>query len=359
MRKITLFAILTLVVMGFVGCTGSESPVANAAVKEDGSKGVANSKELEAVPVNVKVEPVILTTLTESVVANGQTLADKDVTYSAENAGKVEYLAVDLGATVKKGKVLARIDYKMQKAQQEQAQAAYELAQKTFERLNALRSEELISQQQIDEAQNAMTQARAQKTIADVNFSRSVVRAVSKGVVVKKFVEKGEYVGPGSPIFTIVDYSTITVEAQIPETQVAKVKTGMNAKVSIDSLDEEFNGVVDVVIPSSDSVSKTFGLRVKVPNPDGKIFVGMAARINAISDVHENVVVVPQEVVVEELNKRFVFVIEDKYAKKIDVELGPSEGYKVVVVKGLKPNDKLVVLGQRDLVNKQLVRIIQ
>lgn len=360
MRQVVLVLVLVLLSIHLIsGCSGSESATANAAVKEENILNGETAQQVKVVPVNVKVEPVILSTLAESVIATGNTLAATDIVYSAENAGKVEHLAVDLGDKVSKGQILARIDYQMQKAQKEQAQAAFDLAQKTFDRLSALRNEELISQQQIDEAKNAVTQAKAQLTIAEVNFNHSVVRAVEKGTVVKKFMEKGEYVGPGSPIFQIVDYSKIKVEAQVPETQVAKIQKGMRAIVKIDALDEEFEGVVDVVVPSSDAVAKTFGIRVTVDNPDGKIFVGMAARIKAISDLHENVVVVPQEVVVEQMENRFVFVVNNDIARKINVKLGPSEGHRVIIEEGLKPKDNLVVLGQRDLVDNQAVRIIK
>ncbi|RJO71863.1 MAG: efflux RND transporter periplasmic adaptor subunit [Myxococcales bacterium] len=305
----------------------------------------------EAKPVNVKVQPAALTEFTEFITLSGHTAADKTVTYAAETPGRVEYLEADLGDRIKKGQVLARINYEMLKAQADQAQANYDLAEKTFNRFKTLRGEELASQQQIDEAESAMIQARAGLRIAKVNFDKSVVAAASDGIVARKFVEAGEYVGPGSPIFMLVDYRTIVIEAQAPETQVAAVKRGAPVKVKIDALNQDFDGVIHVVLPAADPLSRTFQVRVNVDNPDYQIMVGMAATLRIGARTHKDVVVFRQDVVIEEASQRSIFVDDNGIARKREVKLGPTTGDRVVLTEGVKEGDLVIVVGQRQLVD--------
>ncbi len=309
-------------------------------------------------PVNVKVEKVVTSSLTDNIKVSAETIADKDVTFSAELSGRVEYLSADLGDRVKKGQVLARIDYEMQKAQSDQAQATFDLATKTFERLSALKKDELISQQQIDESETNLAQARAQLQIAKANLKKSIVRSSINGIVGRKFIEEGMFVGPGSPIFQVVDFKTIVIKAQLPETQVSKVKRDMAVKVDIPALGKEYDGKVHVVLPAADPVAKTFQLRVKVENPDYNIKIGMAATINIIAEEHTNVIVTRQDVVIEETGSRSVFVEKDGKAEKRTVILGPTEGSRVIIEDGLTEGESLIVLGQRDLVDGQPVVVV-
>ncbi len=349
MRRIVLISLFILFLHVGGGCDNpahSESPPAPAADAEKKS-------------INVKVQTLAAIDFDETITLSGGTLADMDIRYSAELAGKLERLAVDLGDEVKAGQVLARIDYEMLKAQSEQAQAAFNLAQKTFARLQTLRSEELISQQQIDEVEAQVIQAESQLKIARANLNKSVVRAANGGVVARKFVEEGEYLGPGTPIVQVVDYRRIIVEAELAESQVDRVRKGDPVSVLIPALGETFPGEVEVVLPASEPVTRTFKLRVKVKNADRRILVGMAAVLRLVVKTHHGVIVVPQEVVIEETGMRCVFIERDGLARRREVALGVVEGSRVVITEGLAPGDRLVVMGQRSLVDGQPVTVVE
>ncbi len=351
------FVLISIVLISvcLASCQSAEqtSTEANASTLE--------SKELSKAinPINVKIETVSLGRLTEYITVTGETIADKDVTYSAEVAGRIEVLSVDLGDSVKKGHSLARIDYEMLKAQFEQAQANYNLTEKTIMRLSALLKDELISDQEIDEARSVLIQAKAQLTIANANLRKSKIVSGIDGIVARKFVEEGEFVGPGSPIVQVVDLGKIVVKAQLPETLAPRVRRESPAKVGIDALGREFDGKVHVVVPASDPMSKTFQLRVKVDNPDFSILIGMAANLRIKSETFEDVIVVQQDAVIEEGYSRSVYVEENGIARKRAVKLGPIEGHRVILLEGVKPGDRLIVVGQRGMVDSQPVRIIQ
>lgn len=316
------------------------------------------TKELLGSGANVKVAEIVTGRLVEQVVAHGVTAPILDVTYAAEVPGRIEHLSAQLGNQVKKGQVLARIDYQTQKAQAVQAEANFGLAKTTHTRMMEL-GENLVSRQKLDEASSALTGAEAQLEIAKTNISKSVVRSSIKGVVTAKYVEQAEYVGPGTPMFRIVDYSTIIVEAQLPETQVALLSAGEKATVNIDALGKQFDGVVDAILPTADPVSKTFTVRVKVSNKDLRILVGMSANLNIVARVHEDAIAVPQDVVIQSSGEPSVFVAINGIAKLRPVRLGPIEGVRVAVLEGLEPGEKVIVLGHRSLTDGQPIHIVK
>ena len=354
-RRFMIIFISLLASLWLFGCEKPQEKTATAATMDAGAVATQQQEK----QVNVEVRQVTPETLVETLLVSGETMADRDVTLAAEVGGRVERLTVDLGDRVKKGQLLARIDFAMVSAQAMQAEAAQELAQKTYERLQTLRNEELISQQQIDEAASNKTQAEAAYRIAQTRLNQSSVRASIDGIVARKFVEEGEYVGPGSPVFQIVDYRTIVVKAQLPEKQIALVSRDSKVRIRIDALKKEYDAQMYVVLPAADPVSRTFQARVKVANPDFEIRVGMAAIMMIDIGEHKDVIVAPQEVVIEEESSRSVFVAENGIAHKRPVHLGAVKDNRVVISDGIKSGEQLIVVGQRDLVDGQPIRVIE
>jgi RND family efflux transporter MFP subunit len=347
------FATLAIAMMaaGLSGCSKGNAETA----RRGGAKKVQPKRELS--PINVKVQTLKKGTLTETIQVTGVTGADAEVTYSAELPGRVDYVGSDIGRRVRTGQVLARIDYASLKAQADQAQASHDLAKKTHQRIKALRAEELASEQTLDEARSRMISAEAALRIARVNLKKSVIVAKRPGVVTEKHVERGEYVGPGAPAFTVVDYRTIIVEAQLPESQATLVAARTAARVRVGALGETFDGKVQTVIPVAEKVSKTYRLRVVVNNRDLGILVGMAASVLVPARQHEGVVVARQDAVLEG-ERRSVFVVDGSVARRRYVTLGPTHDDQVVLLSGVRAGERLVVLGQRDLRDGQPVRVI-
>lgn len=311
----------------------------------------------KAEPIHVETEVLQSSTLTEYVTVTGTAEAAKDVTFSAEIPGRVEYLGPKLGGRVTKGRLLAKIDYRTLQARLMQATAGHDLAKKTFARLVELGSD-LVTQQQLDEAESALKNARANLAIAQSDINKSRVTSNIRGVVSAKYVEEAEYVAPGTPLYRVVDNSTIYFEAHLPETQVSSVKPGSEALVQLNALGESRKGTVEAILPSAHPASKTFTARVRVANPDFKILQGMSAVVKIAAQVHEEMVVVPQDLVLEGKAGRSVFVIENGKAIQRQVSLGGREGDRVAIIEGVAPGEIIVTLGHRNLSDGQDVAIV-
>lgn len=339
------------------GCTPSE---ANAAEKPEAGSNAATEPSAPQVSkaANVKVIPITAEAMTREVMASGVTKSDRDITYSAEVSGRVDSMRLEPGNKVRKGQVLARIDYTALSAQSEQAQASLELARVTHERLDALSGENLVSRQRIDEAKAGLLQAQAANKIAASTLGKSTVRAMYDGVVSETYSDQGEFVGPGTPMLRVVDMKNLIVEARFAESEISLVSQGAAAKVRIEALGEEFPARVETVVPTADPESKTFRVRLRLEKNDDRVLVGMAARVLVSSETAQAAVLIPQDAVIESGSTRTVFVAESGIAKARVVTLGPSAGSRVSITEGLIEGDKLIVIGQRDLKDQQPINIV-
>jgi membrane fusion protein, multidrug efflux system len=359
--------IFTLNLLLMAGCSGSKEGRADvSSPPEDTTKhnmsqshtAIASTKSAKI--ANVRTEEVKTGNLIQNALAHGVTMADHHMVYSSEIQGKIEYLGFDLGDVVRKGRPLARIDFKTLKAQAEQARSTADLADATYKRIASLKKDGLISQQQFDEAYTSSISAKAQLAIAKAALAKAVIKASHYGVVSKKFVEKGEFVGPGTQLYEVIDYRKVIVEAQLAESQVASVSPGSRVNVHIDALGESFEGTVDKILPTADNMSKTFTARVEIPNPDLRILVGMSARLNIDARNYNDVVIAPQNAIIEEqTGARSAFVVNGNRAERREVLLGAHQGGNVIITDGLKPGDQLIVVGHRDLMDGQPISIIR
>jgi len=300
----------------------------------------------KAHPAVVKTAVAAPVTVTEQVSANGTTAPFRTVTFSAEIPGKIEALRTDLGRRVRKGQVLALIDHQALAAERDRAAAAFKLARITYERLTAL-GDDVVTRQRVDEAASAFETARAGLSIAEDNVNKGVVRSNLTGIVTAKYKEKSEYTAPGAPIFEVVDYRTIVVEAELPETEVVKVRAGDTAAVRIEALGRSFDGKVKTIVPVADAAGKTFTVRVEIDNPKLEILVGMSSTLTINVGDAKPVILLPQDTVIEAPNGRSVFVVRDGIAVKQPVQLGDVVRDRVVITNGIQAGDEIITLGQR------------
>lgn len=308
----------------------------------------------------VQVASVRAGRFVETVTIQGHTVASADLTYSAEVPGTVESMRLALGQRVRRGQVLARIDYLSLRARADAARASASLQQKTCRRLATLRKDDLVTQERVDHAEAARVSADAALKIALANLKKSVIRARRGGVVTKKFVDSGEYVGPGSPVLQVVGLDELVVQGQLPESRVAAVRRGAVAQIKISALGRSVSGKVSAVLPVASAVSRTFSVRIKIRNPGHAILVGMAATVRIEVRTHQGVVLVPHDVVLEEGKTRAVYVVgPGGKAIRRPVTLGPTEADRVMLRSGIRPGERLVVVGQRELKPGQRVQVVR
>jgi RND family efflux transporter MFP subunit len=271
--------------------------------------------------------------------------------------GRLEEIRVREGDRVRKGDVLARLEDADLRAAVEQSRAAVRMAEANLENAEAqhgrmanLQKRGSATEKSLEDAVAAfrvaeagLEQARANLLAAEVALSYSELQAPMGGWVVRKLVETGDMITPGTPLLVIEDLSRVKVTFHVPETDVVGLKEGSPAEVSVDVLGQVYDAAVDRVVPSGDPASRTFRVQLILDNTDGILRSGMFARARFLRGERQ-ALAIPMDAVVRRGGLDGVFVVEEDLRARLRwLKLGRAEGELVEVLSGLEVGHRLVI----------------
>ncbi|MDX1494263.1 MAG: efflux RND transporter periplasmic adaptor subunit, partial [Longimicrobiales bacterium] len=188
--------------------------------------------------INVQVSPISTESFVEEIRLTSVAMANQDVMLKAEESGTIRSLYVDRGDAVREGAPIAKIDDRVLRAQVEQARAAAELAQQTWERRKRLWEEEQVgSEIAYLEAKFAAEQSAAALAALEARLENTVVKAPFSGIFDERHVEVGTAVSPGETVGRLVDLNPIKVVAGVPERYAPDVRVGTPAEMIFEALD--------------------------------------------------------------------------------------------------------------------------
>ena len=227
---------------------------------------------------------------------------------AAPVAGILQEVLVDRGGYVRKGDVLARLDSAVEEATValDKARAASEAAiasrsarvaflTRRRDRFSQLQSRGAVPDAELDEAaadlaiaKADLAEARDQRRIASLEYERSVaslnqrsVRSPIDGVVVERKLAAGEYAYDQAPILTLAEVDPLNVEVYLPIALFPKIRAGLIATVRpSDPVGGEYRAAVEIVDTVFDARSGTFGVRLKLPNPEHRIPAGLRCEVD-------------------------------------------------------------------------------
>ncbi|HHO51940.1 MAG TPA: efflux RND transporter periplasmic adaptor subunit [Deltaproteobacteria bacterium] len=279
----------------------------------------------------------------------GEVGGERDADLAAANGGFVERVLVHEGDTVREGQALAYIDVGLYNAQLESADAQLAQAEADLARLEALG--DLATPAQLESAHTAQRIAAAAVSQAKNRVSRAIIRAPFAGVVAAVRIERGEAVGPGSPVVRVVRLDPAVINLAVSDRDVVSLVPGTPVKVTAASRSEVFDGTVSRISPAADLRTRAFPVEIEVPNPDRLLLPGMIARVSVQRPLLADAMVIPQDWIVTRRDRRGVFVVSEGTAVWRDVTLGEVVHDRIVVTSGLEPGEQVVITGHRDLVD--------
>ncbi len=187
-------------------------------------------------------------------------------------------------------------------------------------------------------------------------YNDMVVTAPVSGLVGMKLAKIGEHVtaqvgGLVNPVFVIYDISKVKIYANVPEKYYSLVRVGMPVKVSLDAYPGEiFKGAVNNIRPVIDPLSRTTQIEILLPNSSGRIKPGMFAKIDLPLKQISKALIVPFDSVLGD-EQKYVYLSVSGRARKAPVTLGLQQGNSVQIIKGLAQSDKVIVSGQRVVID--------
>jgi multidrug efflux pump subunit AcrA (membrane-fusion protein) len=200
-------------------------------------------------------------------------------------------------------------------------------------------------------AKAALEQAEAAERIARKRLSDSTLIAPINGFVSKRDIEEGAKASPDTPVFTIVELDPVEIQVGIPETDIRLIHRGQKAIVTASALPgASFSGQVRLVSVSAEPQTRTYMARIRVPNREGRLLVGMITEVRIVGDGQIDVLTLPGTSIVRDpqgATQVYVYFSNEKkvYARRV-VTAGIT-GQNIQIADGIKDTDWIVVAGQQ------------
>lgn len=331
---VTLLILISTIML--VTCKGSEKTQAAA--------------PQEKKRIKIVVEQVAPRPLRDLLLLPGETEAIHDIKLAADHGGRVEFVGVKEGDTVKAGQVIARIGMQTLSANLDKAQAASKQADDLAARRVDLYKQELISKEELDQINTEKNVARGSLKEAQASFRQGLVLAPVTGIINKLHVDPGEVVSPGDPVADLVNVDSIRINVNVPELDVRYLTKGRKVPIAVDAYPgEHWAGEVEFVAFKADPTTKTFLVRVEIKNKDHRIRPGMLARVVFERQIIKDAITAPLFAILDKGGERLLFVEEKGVARSRNISLGVIEGDRIQILQGLKPGENLIVSGQTEV----------
>ncbi len=353
------FKILAIVTLIFVTSCG-----------KDKTK-IADNREIVAVQVSTPTsqDGTFLT-------ASGKVEAVQNANLSTRMMGFVNNVHVKVGQKVSQGQLLLSInsaDISAQKAQVNasitEATAAFNNAEKDYNRYKALFENNSASQKEMDDmtANYEMAKARLEsanqmKNQVNAQLSYSNITAPFNGIITGKYVNKGDMANPGMPLLSIENPGLFQVMAMVPESEITKIKTGSEVKVVIKSNNQLLKGKVTEVSTSTKNTGGQYLVKVILDKTDVKLLSGMFTSvqfpIEQATKTENGLILIPKSALVKQGQLTGIYTIGNENTAILRwLRIGKSFGENVEILSGLSSNEQYIISAESKLFNGAKVAI--
>ena len=389
MRFYSLFVLTLLAALGSYGC--GTSPGTAAGIESSGKAGV--DAALRRVDVIAAVEKPI----EQIVTVTGTLAAEQEIVLGLKVAGRISELPLDLGSTVQKGDVIARVDttdFELRVRQSEaslqqarvrlglppdgtsedvdlektafvrEARAQMDSARARLDRANQLLEKGLIAKADLDtvsgaykvtEAQYAdaldegknrqgvLAQRRSELEIARQQLKDAVLEAPIAGAVRQRQANIGQYLAAGAPVVTLVQMNPLRLRTEVPERDALDIRIGMLVRVTVEGAAGSYQGKVVRLSPAIDEASRTLLVETEVSNANNSLRPGAFARAEIVASSSQRALMLPSTTVVTFAGIDRVFTVQDGQASEKRVRTGRHTAAGVEVLEGVSPGELVVV----------------
>jgi RND family efflux transporter MFP subunit len=298
----------------------------------------------------VLVRPVSGVNRSDLVVVSGDVEASRSGNIGFQVPGRVVKVWPEEGDFVAAGAPLAQLDTTEYQLQLVMANAATRQAEDQFKRLQQMYDKQGIPPADFVKIETGLAQARAQAALVQHNLGNTRLVAPIGGAVARRGIEVGEMAAPGMPLFTIIATDPVQVRAGVPEAEVGRIRVGQKAEIRVPAMpNQKFYGVVKLIGVAADPMSRTYTVKITVPNARRLLRPGMIAEARIQQDSQVNAITIPASAIVRDADgatQVFSYNPTDKrvYARRITV--GTVYGKEVEVTSGLTSKEMIVVGGQ-------------
>ena len=330
--------------------------------------------------------------------ASGYVVAQRKSALASKVTGRLIWLGVEEGSSVKKDEVVARLENQDVSASRDQAAANVNVARFTLEQAQAelrdatlsfnrykeLLSRGVVARQAYDDALARYEKAVAAVASAEAALKASaaalegvtalleytLIRAPFDAVVLTKDADVGDIVTPlgaaanaKAAVVTIADMSSLEVEADVSESNLSKVRVGQPCEIQLDALPElRFRGEIHIIVPTADRSKATVMVKVRFIDKDSRILPEMSAKVAFLSrpvtgEEKKPRTALNQAALINREDRKVVFLVKGDRVVETPVSLGGPMGEMVEVLGGVKVGDRVVLNPPNRLRNGSKIKI--
>jgi membrane fusion protein (multidrug efflux system) len=288
--------------------------------------------------------------LAQEIIAVGSLRSNESVALSSEIDGRITGIHFREGQPVGRGALLFELEDSIYRAELEQARAGLALSERNHERAQELFGRSLISTRERDEAAARLDVDRAAVALAEARLAKSRIRAPFEGVVGLRAVSPGDYITAGEPLAPLEQLSVLKADFRLAEAALPAIKVGQTLNLEVDAYPgKTFPGRVYAIDPRLAEETRSIGVRARVPNDQGELRPGLFARVRLVIAERGEAVLVPEQSIIPQADRLFVYVIEDGKAAMRPVQLGLRQAGRVEVTSGVKPGDVVITAGAQKI----------
>ena len=286
---------------------------------------------------------------------------------ASEVSGLVEAVQFEEGHRVNHQQILVKLSSDILEkriratvATHEQVLADLQEARIDFQRKEKLFKNQSISEQAYDEnrfrvkrLEKRTESLQAEVERLELELKKSQIRAPFNGLVVKRHVDRGEWLSEGDPVAIIAKDDVVDIIVNLPERLLQEITVGARVKVTVGN--KELSGKIITIVPRGDIATRTFPIKIRMPNTLSLI-EGMTARVRLPTGKAVKSLIVPRDAVIPVFGKTVVFAVIESKARMIPVDIIGYTGLTTgVSARGLKDGMQVVVKGNERLRDGQLV----
>lgn len=267
--------------------------------------------------------------------------------------GYLQNTYVDEGQLVKKGEKMFQIMPLLMQAELDKAKAEYDISEIEYTNTEQLAKKRVVSKNELALAKAKFEKKKAILDLAQAHFNFTTITAPFDGIMDRLRVRLGSLIDEGELLTTLSDNSTLWVYFNVSERDYLnymqlKKNEGEKAEVKLilaNGKPFEHTGKIDTIEADFDAETGNVAFRATFPNPDGLLRHGETGNV-VLTDLIKNALVIPQKATFEVLDKKFVFVVDDKgVVQQKEIEIEREVPHLFIVKSGISESDNLLIEG--------------
>jgi membrane fusion protein, multidrug efflux system len=337
--------------------SGSEQNADDGQKKDRDGKTIDGKTEEIAIPV--EVASVSAQSISASFQGTAALEAEAQAQVTSKTQGVVLAIYTEEGQRVGQGQVLARLDNDRQRLNLAQAKANLAKVENDFKRQTELFQRKLIGSDAYDRVKFDLETQRASYNLSALELSYTEIRAPISGTLTQRLVKVGNQIQPNQALFQIDDFDPLEAKVSVPERDMQKIKAGQSVQMLVDAVPGQvFVGSVARVRPIVDAKTGTFEVTAQFKDQTALLRSGMFGRINIVTAVHEQALVIPRTAIVSEDGQSLVFIVDGTKVKRVPITTGFVADGRAEIISGLTVGQQIVTLGQNALRDGSKVKVV-